>query len=375
MAPSNNVAIYAPYAARLYGNRPDDQVAGGAELQTTLIAHGLVERGLRVAHVIYPTAGRYPTEPTTPTLVERPEHRDGVGGLLEAAAIWRSLTRADAGVCIVRGSGGHVIPAAAFCRTRGRKLIFSASNDLDFDFERTDRSALVLRAYRQAVEGSDRLVVQTGQQRELAQQAFPKLDPLLIPSFCQPAQASGADGRYFLWADRFVDYKRPEIFIDLAERLPGARFRMIAPTTAATDPAFAASLRARAERLPNLELLPGMPRPKVLEEISKATSMVKTSLVEGMPNTFLESWARSVPVLSFAVDPDNRIVDNRAGILANGSMEQLADGAQRLWDDPALRAELGANGLRFVEATHSPAAVADRWYEVLQPLLGHPAAD
>jgi glycosyltransferase involved in cell wall biosynthesis len=373
VTPSNDVAIYAPYAARLYGPRPNDQVAGGAELQTTLLAHGLVERGLRVVHVIYPTAGRYPPEPTTPALVERSEHRGGLGGLREAATIWRSLMRADAEVCIVRGSGGHVVPCAAYTRVRGRKLVFSASNDLDFDFDdRTDRTERVLNAYRRGVERSDRMIVQTGQQRELAKAAFPDLDPLLIPSFCQPAEPSTGDDRYFLWADRFVDYKRPEIFVELAENLPDIRFRMVAPMTGATDAAFAASLRERAAKLPNFELLPGMQRPQVLEQISRATALVKTSLVEGMPNTFLEAWARSVPVLSFAVDPDSRIVDNDAGILAHGDMRQLADGARRLWDDPALRAQLGANGLRFVDTTHSPAAVADSWYEVLQPLLDRP---
>lgn len=368
----HDVAIYAPYAARLYGARPNDQVAGGAELQTTLIARGLVERGVDVAHVIYPTESRHPVDPTTPTLVERPEHRGGLGGLREAEAIWRSLARADANAYVVRGSGGHVVPAAAFCRARGRKFVFSASNDLDFDFSRTDRSKHVLRAYRRAVETCDLMVVQTAQQRELARAVFPALDPQLIPSFCQPAAPSNGDGRRFLWADRFVDYKRPEIFLDLAERLPELSFRMIAPTTQQTDPAFADALRARAAKLTNLELLPGMQRPELLEQIASATAVVKTSLVEGMPNTFLESWARSVPVLSYEVDPDDRIVDERSGILAHGSLDELAAGAQQLWDDAALRAELGSNGLRFVEATHSLAAVGDRWHEVLQPLLASP---
>jgi glycosyltransferase involved in cell wall biosynthesis len=128
-------------------------------------------------------------------------------------------------------------------------------------------------------------------------------------------------------------------------------------------------LRARAARLPNLELLPGQQRPALLEMTANATALVKTSIVEGMPNTFLEAWARSVPVLSYAVDPDDRIVDNRAGILAHGSMEKLAEGARRIWSEPALRAEMGANGLDFVERTHSPTAVAERWHELLQPLL------
>ncbi len=369
MSRTHDVAIYAPYAARLYGNRPNDQVAGGAELQTTLLARGLVERGLDVVHIIYPITEQFEAEPDTPSLIQRSEHRDGLGGLGEVATIWRSLARADAEVYLVRGSGGHLVPAAAFCRVRGRKLVFSASNDLDFDFDRTDRSARVLRAYRRSAASADRLVVQTSQQRELAEQAFPQLDPLLIPSFCQPAEPSTVDGRYFLWADRLVDYKCPEIFLDLAEALPDVRFRMVGPTTTASDPALVARLHERAEGLDNVELLPGMPRQKLLEQIASATAFVKTSLVEGMPNTFLESWARAVPVLSFGVDPDDRVAHNDAGIVADSSLDRLAAGARRLWDEEGLRTAMGARGREFVSTTHAPGPVADRWAETVRPLL------
>lgn len=368
MSRSNDVAIYAPYAARLYGERPSDQVAGGAELQTTMIARGLVARGLRVAHVVYPMTRRYPREPDTPEVIERAEHRSGLGGLREALAVWRSLARADAEVYVVRGSGGHVVPAAAFCAVRRRRFVFSASNDLDFDFDRTDRSAGVVRAYRRAAASCDRLVVQTSQQRELAERAFPELDPQLIPSFCQPAEPSSADGRYFLWADRLVGYKRPGLYLDLAERLPEIGFRMVAPTTTATDPALEAEIHRRASALPNLELLPGMPRERLLEQIAGATAVVKTSQVEGMPNTFLEAWARAVPVLSFEVDPDERIAQNGAGVVAGASLDDFAAGAERIWGDPGLRARMGASGREFVQTTHSPDAVADRWASLLRPL-------
>jgi glycosyltransferase involved in cell wall biosynthesis len=374
VSPANDVAIYAPHAAPLYGERRG-YIAGGAELQTGLIARGLTQRGLRVAHIVYPLDERHADGPDVPTIVERAEHRnDGrrFGKLAEAAAIWAALARANARVYIVRGGGGHVAPVAAFCRVRRRKLVFSASNDLDFDRRRADRGSLVLRLFRRGVSTSERLVVQTSQQRQLAVDAFPELDPVLIPSFCQPAEPSTEDGRYFLWVNRLVDYKRPELYLDLAEAVPEAQFQMVAPTTAGTDPALAAEIRQRSEQLPNVELFGSIRRELLLDRIAQATALVSSSQVEGMPNTFMEAWARAVPVLSLSVDPDGRIVENDAGIVAGDSIERFAAGARRLWEDPDLRAEAGARGRRFVRTTHSAEAVADRWAELVRPLLTHP---
>jgi glycosyltransferase involved in cell wall biosynthesis len=120
-------------------------------------------------------------------------------------------------------------------------------------------------------------------------------------------------------------------------------------------------------------VLPRRSRTEALAEVEKAIAIVKTSEVEGMPNTFLEAWARGVPVLSLSVDPDDRIVERGAGLLAKGSMERLIAGARQLQADIELRATLGARGREFVRTHHSLDAVADRWAEILGGLLAQRA--
>lgn len=368
MARVHDVAIYSPFARDQY--EPERKGIGGAELQTTLLARGLSERGLRVAHVIYPLARPVALEPPAPTLVQRAAHRDGrLGSAREALAILRSLAAADARVYIIRGSGGHLIPAAAFCRAPGRQLVFSTSNDLDFDFARSDRRELMLRGYRYAIGHADRVVVQTGQQLELARRTLPGLEPLCIPSFCQPAERATAEPQYFLWVNRLVEYKQPRRFVELAEALPEARFRLVFAPTSETPPGLEQELRAEADRLPNLEVLLSRPRKQLLEEMAHAAAVVTTSRAEGMPNTFLEAWARGIPVLSLSVDPDKRIVDNQIGFVAEDSMERMVEAAGRLWSDAGLRSEMGERAREFVRTTHSPEAVVDRWQELLEELL------
>jgi len=366
---AHDVAVYAPSGSLYYGEKRD--YMGGAEVQATKIAHALKAKGLRVAHVVYPVPEPRRVDASSPTLVERSKwqgHRR-LGQLAETRAIWRGLERADADAYIVRGSGGHVIPASAFCRARNRRFVFSSSSELDFDFARPDRNPRMLQIYKGSLRLAARLALQTEQQRELALRALPRSDPVVIPSFAEPGPSSNGTGEYFLWADRLVEYKLPDSYLELAAALPEARFRMVACHMSETPPGMVERIEAAAERLPNLELLPPRPRSELLEEMQGAVAVVKTSRVEGMPNTFLEAWARGVPVLSLSVDPDSKIARNDIGVVADGSMERLTEAAASLWRDRALRTAMGERARLFIQDVHSPEAVAKRWVALLEELI------
>jgi glycosyltransferase involved in cell wall biosynthesis len=367
---AHDVAIYAPAGALYYG--PDCDYMGGAEVQATMLAHALKRRGLRVAHIVYPVMEPRRVDGSSPTLVERSEWQGAGarGQLAETAAIWRAFRRADADAYIVRGSGGHLVAAGSYCRILGRRLIFSSSSELDFDFQRPDRNPRMLGFYRRSLRLADELVLQTGRQHELALRVFPDREPVVIPSFAEPAPGANGSGAYFLWADRLVEYKLPDRYVELAEALPDARFRMVGAVSDETPPGMAERIRSAAERVPNLELFGPRPRSELLEEMREAVALVKTSRVEGMPNAFLEAWARGVPVLSLNVDPDARIERNRIGVAAGGSMDLLVEAAATLWAKPDERRAIGDRARRFIEEVHSPDAVADRWVALLE---GRPA--
>jgi glycosyltransferase involved in cell wall biosynthesis len=366
---THDVAVYAPEAACYYEAGRD--YMGGAEMQATILAHALKAKGLRVAHVVHPIKGPARVDDTSPTLVERSEwqtHRR-LGQLAEGRAIWQGLARADAKAYIVRGSGGYVIPAGAFCRARNRRFVFSSSSELDFDFTRTDRNPRLLQLYRKTLGLAARMVLQTERQRELALSEFPDADPVVVPSFAEQVEPANRAGEYFLWADRLVDYKLPDRYVEMAEALPEARFLMIGTTVDETPPDMPARMQAAADRVPNLELLPPRPRSELLEDMRGAVALVKTSRVEGMPNGFLEAWACGLPVLSLSVDPDSKIADNDIGVVAGGSMERLIEAADGLWRDPELRNAVGDRARRYVQDVHSPEAVAERWVALLQELI------
>lgn len=338
--------------------------AGGAERQMTLLARALVQRGYRVAHVIYPP--REPVELDYPlTLVYRAPYAGGrpvVGGLLEAAAVWRALRRADAGVLVVRTASPLVGVAALFARVHGRRLIFSGSNVSDFTLE-TMSSRLNRRLYRFGVRRADVVVVQSSDQRSLALEAFPSLRRVVaIPSFAEtpPVEDGREAGDAFLWFGRSVPEKQPLRYVELARALPEASFRMI-PVPQGADTRLLGELRAAAAGLQNLELLDPLPHAQAAKLVEQAVAVVNTSVLEGMPNTFLEAWASGVPVLTLQFDPDGTVKRHGLGISAGGSWEAFVEGARELWRSRSDRRDLARRVRSYVESAHSEEAVAAQW--------------
>jgi glycosyltransferase involved in cell wall biosynthesis len=368
--PKFDLAIYMPLAAEHY--RRSGPEGGGAELQTVLLARTLAARGLRIAHIVWPIEDPLPPEPGMPTVVQRPPFRGGrraVGGAREALSIWQSLRVADASSYLFRTGRSRLIAGALFCQVHRRKLIYAGAHDLDFTFDGAPGTHGP--PSRAALRRTDAIVTQTQQQLALAQAALGK-DHLVttIPSFVEPVPPAEHKPEAFIWIGRLAPYKQPLEYVRLAEALPDRQFRMVFMEAQDPAPSVVAELRAAAERLPNLELLGRVARRRVLEVIERSFAVVSTSTHEGMPNVFLEAWARAVPVLSLQCDPGGQIARQNAGLVAGGSRAELVRNAGSLSQDPALRGQLGANGRRYVNAAHDPTLVADQWMLVLDRLQG-----
>ena len=225
----------------------------------------------------------------------------------------------------------------------------------------------MLQIYKASLRLAARLALQSEQQRELAVRALPRSDPVVIPSFAEPGPSPNGAGQYFLWADRLVEYKLPDRFVELAEALPEARFRMVACPGPETPPEWPSASRRR----PSVSPTSSCCRPVAAAGCStRCRTPWRSSRprASSVPNTFLEAWARGVPVLSLNVDPDAKIANNDIGVAADGSMERLIEGAASLWRDPELRTAMGACP-RFIQDVHSPDAVADRWVAMLEELI------
>lgn len=361
--PLADVAIYAPFAAQLLAD-PDGPGIGGAEMQMSLLAAALAARGLDVCQIVYPAPGL-------------PESRDEVrivrrdpsahGPLAEARAIARALHAANARICVHRGAGPEVGVTALVSRLLRRRFVYSASSTLDFTGtiigSRRGRGAYLL-----GLRLADTVVVQTREQAGLARRHRRPEAIEVVPSIAVPA-ARGDDGELFLWAGRAASYKDPLSFVRLARELPEARFAMAVIPCDAPDHAVALSeIESAAAGLRNLRLLAPLPHQELLDLIACAVAVVNTSPAEGMPNTFLEGWARGVPALALNIDPDGRLSQAGMGIAADGDWGRFVAAARELWVH-RTDAEHKRNRIRAAaERDHSPATVAEDWVRLLSAL-------
>jgi len=365
--PRHDVAIYSPLAAGLF-DRATQRASGGAELQTALLAAELARRGLRVALVVFPVREPIPPDQPGLTILQRAPHagRGTAAQAREAANMWRAMQRADAAVYVVRTGTPAVGLAAAFCAGRRRAFVFSSAGTNDFTFEDFADTPRRLRLYQTGVRAADAVVVQTIEQVELARAAFPDVRRVVeIPSFVEPPGSDTVEPEAFVWIARLVPHKRPFEYVELARELPDARFRMVAVPGADTPPSMPAELRAATASVPNLELLEPLPHSETARLIGRAVASVSTSEYEGMPNVFLEAWARGVPALSLRVDPDGRIAEHGLGVAAGGSWDAFVAGACELWDQRRQRTLLSERTRHYIDRFHSRESVGRRWEALL----------
>jgi glycosyltransferase involved in cell wall biosynthesis len=380
--PRHDVAIYTPAAACLYERRP--QATGGAERQTTLLASGLTRAGLRVAHIVLPVEEPDPALPENLTLVQRRLVTTGRGPRARAAQlrqVWSALAEADAAVYVYRSGLPTLGVTELFCRAHRRRLVFAASGDLDLTLGFFERRGPERELYKLGVRGADAVVLQTRRQRELARQTFPRLSRVVeLPSFATSAPLSTSPPEAFLWVGRLDRHKQPLRYVELAAALPDAQFRMVArqldPERSGGSPgggpgaALEREVHERAAGLANLTMLEQRPHAEAMRLVDRSVAVVSTGRAEGMPNLFLEAWARGIPVLTYEFDPDGRIARERLGESAEGSAERFRDGARRLWETRGDRAELADRVRAHVQAAHGVEAVTARWLELIDELRG-----
>jgi glycosyltransferase involved in cell wall biosynthesis len=210
------------------------------------------------------------------------------------------------------------------------------------------------------VRAAAEVVVQTEQQAEMCQQRFGR-HPVVIPSIAEPAEPRRGVPEAFLWIGRMAPYKRLDRYLELAAAVPEARFQAIAVPASDDQPGITARLEQARHELPNLEVLEPRPRAELAPLIERAVAMVNTAQYEGMPNVFLEGWARGVPALALSHDPDGVIVSHGLGGFAGGSLARLAELARSEWASRGNQREVAGRCVSYVHRHHDVDAVVAAW--------------
>ena len=172
------------------------------------------------------------------------------------------------------------------------------------------------------VRRASHVVVQTSGQGDLLRRKFNREPTAVIRNFqplpeALPTKQDG--GLRVLWVGNIKEVKRPQLFLELAERMagrPGYEFWMVGREGRHSG---ILPMMAAVQRSKNVRYFGELPLEKVNALMEEADVFVNTSSFEGFPNTFIQAWARGAIVTTLDVDVDGGLDARGIGFRAGRS--------------------------------------------------------
>jgi len=351
-----SICFVAPNIYPVLARDRNVKMVGGAEVQQSILARAFAATGHRVTVVCMDVGQPEGVEVDRVTVHNTYRPKSGLPILRffhpHISLTWRALARADADIYYQRGCGMLTGIVAAFCRLHRKQFVFAGAHDQDFDSELPKLKKKHDKfLFRWGIRQADAVVVQNSQQLQMASASG--FTPFFVGScYQQPPNASLSRQGYVLWVARFCSWKQPEIFIELARRLPQFHFRMVGGSgSEAGEAAFFETMKRQAANVANLEFVGFVPHAEVEREFDGARVFVNTSEAEGFPNTFLQTWARGIPTVSFvqpAFDKDGKSIGRTVQ-----NVDALIQEVNELMGDDRVWHQEGERCRQYFEAHHS----------------------
>jgi glycosyltransferase involved in cell wall biosynthesis len=219
--------------------------------------------------------------------------------------------------------------------------------------------------YEYGVRNVDCVLVQNQAQKEEVRRKFGR-DAILVPNYYQSTDSGkGVSNVGVLWTSTIRKVKRPNLFLDLAEALPEIQFTMVGGSSD-KEAVLYDQIAERASSMRNVNFVGFVPYAKVHEYFHAAKLFVNTSASEGFPNTFLQSWARGVPTISF-VECGARWHGRPIGEIVS-SIDDMKEKVEYFLRDDQFRGRVGAECQQYVNEHHSSSKVLDLYEAVFDNL-------
>jgi glycosyltransferase involved in cell wall biosynthesis len=293
--------------------------------------------------------------------------------ILKLFYIANAMRKAKA--CIYIHAGGVAGAVSPFCKLIGRKFVYDIGSDALVDrnlitqkIKEFNRAKFSLNAIGNwlDIKFADAIIVQSEFQKKLLKKNFGK-DGIIIklPFHLTEREAfEKVKPPIVLWVGSIAEVKQPELFEQLAEALPEAKFQMIGGSD---NQEFYCKIKKLSKRISNFEFLGVVPFLEVNEYFGRAAILVNTSVLEGFPHAFIQAWMNYTPIVSLNCDPDGIISKYKMGFHSK-SFEQLVEDIKMLLNDEQLREEMGRNGRHYVEREHDITKIIRNHIEVFNRL-------
>jgi hypothetical protein len=347
-------------------NHADAQM-GGAEYQTLLLAEELSRRpGVQVTYLARRVPkdydpGRYPY---TIRSIANDEGIRRRAVFFDASNLRRALQESRPDVIYQQAKQSYTAVCAKYARDAGVPFFFHVAHDFDLSHRwitlrlspSTPFDILESLAGDWGIKHASHVIVQSERQEKLLQKRFGRSASAIVRNFqplpdTLPAKPDGP--MQIFWVANFKDFKRPALFVELAESFAGRQDLLFVMAGRPAPQRRFLPLMQKIPQVPNLKYLGEVPIEQVNELMAQASMHVNTSTHEGFPNTFLQAWARGAVVASINVDPDEESMESLGIGYRAGSLERLRAFIDELSRSPQKRRDIADRAFAFVHKMHS----------------------
>ena len=345
--------------SRIYSYAMNDPKAiGGAERQQWLLARALARRSCEV--VVYNRGDESREKCIIEGVIFKwitPSH---------PLRAWpKILKKEKAEWWYWRCSDYYLGILAPLAHMYGTKVAFACAFDADCQPTKAlARRSYLWPLYFMGLKSVNRIIVQHAAQKALLPRTF-QHKAHLVPSIAPATHKIPNREKYVAWVGVLRESKRPHLLIELANRLPDVRFVVCGPTSLhRTSVGYANSIVGLLKSCKNIEYKGQVSPDEAQEIISHSSMLLSTSKAEGFPNTLLQAWGASVPVVSLELDPGKAISRVGGGFVAD-SLDELVNIIPKFFSNVTSNQELGERGYLYIKANHSEDVVASALLNVL----------
>lgn len=268
-------------------------------------------------------------------------------------------------IVICRGASRSLFLLSKLCRRNHIQLVMFGASDVNFVPEKCKiaGSSHNTELYQKALSQIEYFVTQNKEQHDTLMKYFGKNSMVLSNIWLQDEAKEQTLKKLYdaIWIANLRPLKRAEWFIALAKEFPQNEFAIVGGPSKIE---YYNQIEKSASDVKNLSFLGPKSFTEVNSLLSQSRILVCTSEFEGFPNTFLQAWAHSVPVIS-TVNPSNIITEYSLGHCVNDVSELKTKFIEMVNNDVEYK-RLQSNVAKYFSEAHS----AERAFSKLIKHLG-----
>ena len=225
-----------------------------------------------------------------------------------------AIKKTHSHLIIFRGADRRTFPIALASKLLKTKFLFFAASDVNFvpGKELIHGVKFNRKLYQKSIRYIPYIVAQNSYQQQTLLENYRKTC-LVLPNIWLGNETnivSSEKSIDVIWVANFRRLKRAEWMVEAAKNNPHLRFALIGRPSSNLN--YYKQIEQECSELENVSFYGPLGFDHVNALVAQSRLLACTSEFEGFPNTFLQAWAYSIPVVS-TVDPSNVIERNNLG--------------------------------------------------------------